>query len=334
MNTIKSTVFQKKSIWKLILAAILLLLPVIFTGSNYLILILCFIEIYVVAVSGLDIVFGYCGQISMGHAAFYCIGTYGSAMLHNLYGVPVMISMLVSSLLAAGIGAIIAYPASKLKFHFLSLATIAFGEIIYLVVSHSPGSITGNFTGIFTDFINFFGFEINTNTKFYYFGLACVVIFLAIKVFLVNSKTGRAFTAIRENTHAADGMGINVRKYKVIAFATSAFFTAFAGAMYVHLVKFASPETFMQKQSVMFLTMLLFGGTGSLLGPIFGSVSVLVIIEMLRSWQEYQMLVFGILLLIVIVVIPGGIYGACKGLILKITSRFKKSKEVDSDVNS
>lgn len=302
----------KLPIWKIIAAVGVLMLPAILAGSNYLILVCCFIFIYIIAVSGLDVVFGYCGQISMGQAAFYAIGAYGSALMHNYLGIPVILTMILSSILAALVGALLAYPASKLVFHFLSLATIAFAEIVYLVISRSPNAITGDYRGMFSDFINLFGFELNTNTRFYYFGLFCVVVFLLVKTFLVKSKVGRAFTAIRENTHAADGMGINVRMYKVIAFTTGAFYTAFAGGMYVHLTKFINPDTFVIKQSVLFLTMLLFGGTGSLMGPIVGVVSVLTLTELLRSAQEYQMLVYGVLMLIVIVLIPGGLYGSMK----------------------
>ena len=238
-------------------------LPAVFSGFPYAILICCFIMLYIIAVSGLDIVFGYCGQISMGHAAFFAIGAYGSALLHGYLGIPIPVTMLLGSVLAAAVGALIAYPASKLVFHFLSLATLAFGEIVYQLISHSPGNITNNFVGYYTESVSVFGFQINTNQRFFYFALLCTLIFLTAKHRLINSKVGRAFIAIRESRQAADGMGINVRKYKVMAFATSAFYTAFAGAMYAHLVKYISPDTFMQKQSVMFLTMLLFGGTAS-----------------------------------------------------------------------
>ena len=219
---------------------------------NYGVLLANFMILYIIAVSGLDILFGYSGQISMGHAAFFCIGAYGSVLLHEFTGLPVLITILIGTVLATLIGSLLAYPASKLVFHFLSLATIAFGEVVYQLVAQSPGNITGNFTGKFTETISLFGFKLNTYTKYYFFSVVCMVIFLIIKTNLVRSRVGRAFIAIRENSHAANGMGINVRKYKVIAFATSAFYTAFAGGLYAHLVRFISPDTFTQKQSVMF----------------------------------------------------------------------------------
>lgn len=307
----------------LILMAIVLALPLIFKSFPYAILIACFMLLYIIAVSGLDIVFGYCGQISMGHAAFFAIGAYGSAILHKYLNIPVILTMFCAAALAAIVGAVIAYPASKLVFHFLSLATLAFGEIVYQLVSHSPGGITGDFVGFYTESVSIFGYKLNTNVRFFYFAVFCVVLFLIVKQRIIHSKIGRGFIAVRDNTHAADGMGINVRKYKVMAFAMSAFYTAFAGAMYAHLVTYISPDTFMQKQSVMFLTMLLFGGTASVSGPVCGVVVVQLLNEVLRSAERYQMLIYGIMLLLVIVLIPGGIYGTAKQY---VTDWMKKKK--------
>ena len=288
---------------------------------NYGVLLANFMILYIIAVSGLDILFGYSGQISMGHAAFFCIGAYGSVLLHDFTGLPVLITILIGTVLATLIGSLLAYPASKLVFHFLSLATIAFGEVVYQLVAQSPGNITGNFTGKFTETISLFGFKLNTYTKYYFFSVVCMVIFLIIKTNLVRSRVGRAFIAIRENSHAANGMGINVRKYKVIAFATSAFYTAFAGGLYAHLVRFISPDTFTQKQSVMFLTMLLFGGSASVGGTVTGVFTVQFLNEILRSAERYQLLIYGVLLLVVILAFPGGLFGLVKQAIKKVKTR-------------
>lgn len=308
---------------KIVLLVVLLILPMIFAavGFQYGVMVCCFAFLYIVAVSGLDIDFGYCGQISMGHAAFFAIGAYGSVMMHQYLHLPIIVTMLLATILAAAIGAVIAYPASKLVFHFLSLATIAFGEIVYSLLLNSPGNITGNAVGMFTDPISLFGFEFSSNKSFYYFGLAVTAIFLLAKYLMVNSKVGRAWIAIRENPHAANGMGINVTKYKVMAFAVSAFYTGFAGAMYAHLVRYIGPDTFTQKQSVMFVTMMLFGGTGSIPGSIVGAVLVFSITEGLRMFEQYQMLIYGVLLLMVIVGLPGGVYGEAKKLFDRVMHR-------------
>lgn len=307
---------DKKSALVYGIGAILILsVPLLFANIQYLILVACFVEIYAVAVSGLDILFGYSGQISMGHAAFFAIGAYGSVLIHKYFGIPVIATMLIGAILGGLIAAILAYPASKLVFHFLSLATIAFGEIIYGLLIHSPNGITGDTVGLYTKSVTLFGLKIDSYTRFYYFGLILLMIFLLAKQMIIHSKTGRAFIAIRENTHAADGMGINVRRYKIIAFAISGFYTAFAGAMYAHLTKYISPDTFTNKQSVLFITMLLFGGTGSLFGPIVGCIVLMSITELLRSAQNYMLLIYSVLMLIVIVALPGGLYGTVKNMI-------------------
>lgn len=284
-------------------------------GNQYPLLIMCIIMIYIIAVTGLDILFGYCGQISLGHAAFFTLGAYTSGLLNMYFSIPLYITIPAATVLTSVLGALLAYPASKLKFHFLSLATVAFGEITYYFLYTSPGGFTRDFKGINVVSISFLGEDY---LKWYFFLLFFVVLVLLGKTSLIKSRTGRAFTAIRENTHAADGMGINVRKQKIIAFTVSAFLTGLAGAFYVHLIKYISPETSMQKQSVLFLTMLLFGGTASIMGTIIGVASIEILMEAIRPLQEYQMLFYGILLLIVIVALPGGIYGGIKDLIITI----------------
>ena len=329
---------SKKKLLKILLFAIVAIaLPFVFRfvfDWNYGVQLLCFFLLYTIAISGLDILFGFSGQISMGHAAFFAIGAYGSVMLHQYANVPVVFSMIIAAVIATLIGAALAYPASKLVFHFLSLATIAFGEVVYQFVSQSPGNITGNFTGMFTETVSLFGYKLNSFTKFYFFALVMTVLFLIIKHNLISSRVGRALIAIRENSHAAEGMGVNVRKYKIIAFAVSAFFTAYAGSMYAHLVRYISPDTFAYKQSVMFITMLLFGGTASIVGPMSGVLAVQLLNEGLRSAEKYQMFIYGVLLLLVIVAMPGGISGVVRDTIKSIKEKrhAKPSKGDDTKV--
>ncbi len=322
-----NSILKKKVPLGILIAVLLIAVPFLIQlvfGTEYGVMIACIILIYTIAVSGLDLLFGYSGQISMGHAAFFVIGAYTSGLLNNYFNIPLWLTIPAGALLSCGLGALLAWPASKLKFHFLSLATIAFGEIVYYFLYVSPGGFTGDYLGISVVTIPFLG---GSYTRWYFFLLFFTVIALVLKHFLVHSRTGRAFQAIRENTHAANGMGVNVRKNKIIAFAVSAFYTGFAGAVYVHLLRYIAPSTGQQKQSVLFLTMLLFGGTASMVGPIIGVVIIEILLELIRPLQEYQMLLYGILLLIVIVALPGGIYGGIKDLIVSI-KRKKAAKQL------
>lgn len=303
---------------------ILPFLTKLIAGNQYPLLIMCIMLVYIIAVTGLDILFGYSGQISLGHAAFFTIGAYTSGLLSLNFNLPQYITIPVGAILSAAIGGLLAYPASKLKFHFLSLATVAFGEITYYFLYKSPGGFSHDYKGINVGGISFLGEDY---LKWYFFLLIIVLLVMLGKTSLVKSRVGRAFLAIRENTHAADGMGINVRKNKILAFAISAFLTGLAGALYVHLIKYVSPETSMQKQSVLFLTMLLFGGTTSITGTVLGVVSIEVLLEGIRFLQEYQMLLYGVLLLLVIVALPGGIYSGIKEVVQSI-QRKKHAKSI------
>ena len=303
-------------------AAVLVALPFLIqliTGNQYGVMITCIMLVYIIAVSGLDILFGYSGQISLGHAAFFVIGAYTSGLLNNYFGTPLYLTIPLAAIVSALMGGLLAYPASKLKFHFLSLATIAFGELVYNFLYVSPKLNKGDTTGFTNDYLGIkaVGIDFLDNyTSWYFFLLVIVLLSLLAKHFLVHSRTGRAFTAIRENTHAADGMGVNVRWNKIVAFMVSAFYTGLSGALFVHLIKYISPETGKNKQSVLILTMLLFGGSGSMIGPIIGVVILELLIELIRPLAEYQMLLYGVLLLIVIIALPGGIYGGIKDVII------------------
>lgn len=303
-------------------------------GSEYIMSLACLGMIYFIAVSGLDVLFGYSGQISMGHAAYYAIGAYGTVLLHTYWKIPILVAMVIAAILAGVIGMFIAIPASKLVFHFLNLAMVAFGEIVYQFVLHSPGDITGNARGIFLESLSIGGLRLDTYRKYYWFALLCVIFFLICKNHLTSGNLGRSMQAVRENTLAAAGMGINVRRCKVTAFVISTVFTAFAGGMYVSSVGYISPDTFTQKQSVLFLTMLVFGGTASLPGPLVGVVLLMFLTELLRPLAQYQVLIYGIILLLVIIAIPGGVYSAFLKLVDSIRRRFQRNTPQSSQSNS
>ncbi|HYF83831.1 MAG TPA: branched-chain amino acid ABC transporter permease [Clostridia bacterium] len=318
----------KKYLPNIIILFLVGMLGVAFGGSQYLILLLCIIGIYIIAVSGLDILFGYSGQISLGHAAFFAIGAYTSAIFTTKFPIPVWIGMLLGATLATMIAIMIAFPAAKLVHHFLALLTISFGQLVFIFVSKAD-NITNGMSGIIgIPPIKLGPLVFDTNLSFFALMLVLVTVFLVIKQRIVNSRVGRALIAIRENPHAASGMGINVRYYKIMAFAISAFFTGFSGALYAHFICFISPESFMYSQSVLFLTMLLFGGTGNLYGPIIGSAVLTIISESLQSVGNYQMLVYGFFLMAVILFLPKGLYGIVDILKAYMRKMVKKSAEV------
>ena len=293
-------------------------------GQQYLLTLLNFVCMYMISVSGLDILFGYSGQISLGHAAFYAAGAYTSALLTTKLGVPVWIAIAAACLVSLILGIIVALPASKLIHHFLALLTISVGQLVYIVLSRAE--FTNAMTGIRSiPKISLFGFQLKSKYAFLIFMILMVALFLLIKQRIVYSRVGRAFQAIRENPVAANGIGINVQKYKIMAFAISAVFTGFAGAMYAHFVGFISPETFTSSQSVMFLTMLHFGGMGTFSGPLIGATIVTFLNESLQVLGSYRMMVYGAFILAVLLFLPHGI----SGIIDILRQRLTRRKEPD-----
>ncbi len=282
---------------------------------EYAFTIVSFIFIYIIAVSGLDIEFGYSGQISLGHAAFFAIGAYGSAILHKYTHIPVILTMIIAAFLAAVIGAGLAYPASKLVFHFLSLATIAFGEIVYQLVAQFPYEITGNFTGFFTDSVSIFGYKLNTYSKFYYLGTDQCTCFSAYEKQSDKIQSWTGFYSNQGDSHAADGMGINVRNYKILAFAISVFLTAFAGGMYAHCVNFIS-RTHLCTSSLLCFLPCFYLAERLPLRPHFRCSICTYINEALRATEKTKVSVVNLrcFVLIVIVVLPGVFMGHIRTL--------------------
>ena len=304
-----------------VLFAVLMENNIIFQQNRYIYVLMCYIGIYSIVNSGIDVLFGYTGQISFGHAGFFCIGAYGSVLLsHQQWGIaklgltplPPAISIVVMAFVAALVGALLAMPASKLVFHFLSLLTIAFNQIMYLVVANFP-ELTNGFVGITRvpavkigplDFT-----AIRSKYSYLFLVLFVLALMLILKQNIVHSKLGRSMIAIRENQTAANGCGVNIKRVKTISFAISAFYVDLAGGLLAHMMGFISPDTFVQNTSVIFITMLLFGGSGNLIGPILGSLVITIVQESFQSLQDYRMLIYGVFLLIVILYQPKGVVG-------------------------
>ena len=283
--------------------------------NQYVLLVATLTGIYVIVNAGLDIVYGYSGQITLGQAGFYAIGAYTSALLSMHTALPVIVCMVLAGLLASLIGAVIAVPAVKLVHHFLAMVTIGFGEIVRLLVLNG-GKLTGAADGMpLVPKLRILDFSFDSVGRYFYFVLLCVVVLLRLKQNLVTSRIGLAFRSIRENADAAAASGINVHRLKVTAFTVEGFFGGFGGALYAHLVGFISPETFGLQQSVLFLTMVLLGGAGNLWGPIIGTVLISIMFELLQPLGQAQMAIYGVMIMAIIFFMPRGITGNISGVL-------------------
>jgi branched-chain amino acid transport system permease protein len=268
-----------------------------------------FIGIYVILALSLNILNGYVGLLSIGHAAFYGIGAYASAKLVMDAGAPFLVAMAGAGLVSGAFGYLIAKPTLRLSGIYMTLVTLGFNIILFLVLQ-SWMSFTNGPLGIMSiPEPVVFGYTISSRADYYYFILALVLLTITSMHRLIHCRFGRALIAIREDELAAEATGVDTTRYKIQAFVLAAFYAGVAGSFYAHFVKFISPESFYIYESFILLAMLAFGGQGNLMGPIVGAAVLIVLPELFRSLMEYRMIVYGSVLIVMMLVRRQGLLG-------------------------
>lgn len=297
--------------------ALLAVLPWLITNIYYLHLINLSV-ITIILVLGLNLLTGYTGQISIGHAAFYAIGAYSSAILSTRYGLSFWLSMPLAGIIAAALGYVIGRPTLRLKGAYLAVASIGIGEITQMVLTNWTG-FTGGSLGIKgIKAPVFFGYELSSDTAYYYMLAVIFLIAYYLVIRIIDSELGRAFKSIREDELAAQFMGVDVAKLKVLSFTISTFLAGIAGSLFAHLQGYVSPAGFGFTQSVSFLIMILAGGLGYKAGPIIGVLLLTFAREGFRFFNDFQLVVYGVLLILIIVFMPRGIAGYVERLRVKV----------------
>jgi branched-chain amino acid transport system permease protein len=289
---------------------ILFLISLPYSGINvYNLHIFTLICIYIIISIGLNIIFGHTGQISLGHAAFYAIGAYTSALLTTKLGFPFWAGFFCAGIVSLIIGLGVGAAALKLEGSYLAMATIGFGEIVRMVLIHWE-KISGGPAGIskIPD-PSLFGIPIHSAQSKYY-----LVLFITLLAFvcyrnLMISNYGKRFTAVKENLLAAQAMGINTTRTKVIAFGLSTLYAGIGGSLYAHLNCYVAPDAFPISESITLVLIVVLGGMGSILGPILGSVILIEVKESLRMLKDYNMLIYGFGLMVLMIFAPKGFAG-------------------------
>lgn len=307
-----------------LLMALLTLVPFVYK-TDYYISLMIQVGIYVIMVLGLNIILGLAGQMSLAMAAFWGIGAYTSALLTTGLHINFWLAFPLSGLMAAVFGVLLGIPSLKVKGHYLAMVTIGFGEITRLVLMNYA-SLTGGPNGISNiPNVAIGGLVLSTPSKYYYLVLA--VVFLAVLFFfrLRKSKVGRAFIAIRDNETIAKTMGINTTFYKVLAFCMSAFWAGIAGSLYAHFFSYINPSTFIFGESVKMLCMLFIGGSGTLAGPIVGSLLLVMLPEWVRFMKDFYMTFYGAGVALMMIFMPTGIVGLYNLIMVRLKK--KSSKE-------
>jgi len=287
--------------------------------SGYLITILITIIIYAMLAHSLNIITGHAGQISLGHAAFLGIGAYTSAMLYTEAGFPFWLSVPLSGLVAGAIGALLAIPCLRVRDDFLAITTMGIGFVAEAVFLYTP--FFGGAMGIGgINLPNWFGREM---TKSEYFLLILLVFgfLLFLDHRMGRSWIGLAWASIREDEQAAGAMGVDVVRFKVLAFILGSAIAGLAGGFYAHFLTFIMPQNFGFGQSIVILCMVVFGGIGTRWGPVLGAVILGILPEIFRPIMEYRTFLYGLLLLAMMRFQPGGILGA-ESILPKVLRRY------------
>jgi len=276
--------------------------------SGYLITILITIIIYAMLAHSLNIITGHAGQISLGHAAFLGIGAYTSAMLYTEAGFPFWLSVPLSGLVAGAIGALLAIPCLRVRDDFLAITTMGIGFVAEAVFLYTP--FFGGAMGI--GGINLPGWFGREMTKSEYFLLILLVFgfLLFLDHCMGRSWIGLAWASIREDEQAAGAMGVDVVRFKVLAFILGSAIAGLAGGFYAHFLTFIMPQNFGFGQSIVILCMVVFGGIGTRWGPVLGAVILGILPEIFRPIMEYRTFLYGLLLVAMMRFQPGGILGA------------------------
>lgn len=296
---------------KFVLAAVLLLFPLITQNAYYKhVAVMC--GLYIILTLSLNLVSGFAGQLSMGHAAFYGIGAYVTALLMTKAQMNFWLTLVFCVLISGLFGLFLGLPTARLRGDYFTIVTLGAGEIVRMFLINQDEITNGamGVSGIGSP--SLFGIELSTDTAFYYMVLILVCLVTLFISRLIRSGFGLAMMTIREDEIAAQAIGIKPMKYKLIASVMSAMIAGLAGSFYASYVTYVSPNTFQFNDSATILAMMVLGGIGSIPGSIIGAVLLTVLPELLRSLSDYRMIFYGLAMVVMMNVRPTGFYGAEK----------------------
>ncbi len=314
----------KPAIWKIlgwIIGLTILLIAPLFLGK-YTVFLLSLLAIYALVALGLNLLMGYTGQIAAGHAGFLALGAYFTAIIGEILPwLPCPVSLLLAGIFSGAIGFLLGIPILRLKGFYIAMATIAFGVVVSEVILQWS-SLTGGDDGFSVPTAHIAGFAFDSDYKLYYLIIPVTLGMTILAKNLVNGYIGRAFIALRESEIAAQTIGIDLARYKTIAFAISAFYTGVAGGLFAYLITYLSPDAFTIELSVDFIAMIVIGGMGSILGSIIGAVVLTGMQQVLAGLLDLQILIFGISLIVFMIFMPKGI----SGMVYDLKEKFVSSR--------
>jgi branched-chain amino acid transport system permease protein len=304
------------------LAAVVAALPLLFPANYFVTVVGVTAGFHVILAVSLNLLIGYAGQISLGHAAFFGLGAYGSAILTARYGLNPWLAMLASLAVVFLVASLIARPILRLRGHYLAMATLGFGIIVHIVMVQAV-TLTGGPDGLSgIPGLTLLGWSLKTDLHWYWLvaGVMLAVVWLSLNI--VDSRTGRALRAVHGAELAAEMMGIDTARTKAQVFVLSALLSAFAGSLFAHQQGFVSPDSFSFFVSIELVTMVVLGGMASTYGAVFGAVTLTLLKAGLVVFHDYEMVILGATLMAVMIFLPQGLFvGVARGVRLLLARR-------------
>jgi len=293
--------------------------------DDYILYVFSLVFIFTIISLGYNLVMGFAGQISLCQGAFAAIGAYMSALLTIKLGINFWVSLSIAGVVTTVIGFAIGQPAVKLSGHYLALVTLGFNTIVEIVARVWGGMTKGSFgLNVPTPILPFIDFS--KDIHFFYMNLLIATVFLVATINLVNSKVGRAFTSIRDSEIASASLGIDPAKYKTLSFMLSGFYGAIGGGLYGITIGLITPDDFALLSVLRLLTMIIVGGLGSIPGAVLGAVLITSLPEILRIFQDFWELVFGVILLLCLNFLPGGLASIMAKAKVTLVHRFQREE--------
>ncbi|MGQ9920739.1 MAG: branched-chain amino acid ABC transporter permease [Desulfobacca sp.] len=275
--------------------------------GTYYVTLLNLIGLHIIIVLGLNLLMGYAGQISLGHAAFFGLGAYASAILTTTYRVDPLLALLAGLLLSTLVAVVVGIPALKLKGYYLAMATLGFGIIVAIALQEMDWLTGGpsGFMGIPP--LGVLGWQLQTPAAKFFLVWALVGLLLFLSLNIVDSRIGRALRAIHDSETAALAMGVDAQRLKLLIFVVSAWYASLAGSLLAHTVNFIAPSSFGFMFSIKLVTMVVVGGMASIWGSLLGATVLTVLPELLTVFHDLEVVVFGLILMVVMIFLPRGL---------------------------
>ena len=290
------------------------------TLDQYKLYVMSLTLVYAILAIGLNLTLGYAGQISLCHAAFMAFGSYAVAILGQ-HGVPFEIGLVIGVTLAFGWGLVLGFPALKVKHHYLAMVTLGFNIIVFLVLRNWE-SLTGGSFGISNVARPAWGsLSFKSDRAYYFYILAWAAVVVASAYWILTSRWGRAFRAIRENEMRAEVVGVSLMNYKLMAFAVGAAYAGMGGALFAPLLGYIDPGAYTLDRSIQFLMMVVMGGLGRFEGPFIGAAVVTILPEVLRASEGLYLILYALAVVLMMLFMPKGLVGVWDWLVISSKSR-------------